>query len=114
MAKFESTKAILKEVLAERGRQEQKWGVQNHSILHPETCYEPSVYKKMAELHKIRCEARSKDGVLSWYDILMEEVYEVFAEETSENQREELIQVAAVAVQMVEYLDRTNKNNPST
>ena len=103
--KFEATKTVLKEVLAERGMQEQKWGVQNHPILHPETCYDIETYKRVSELHKLRYEARSKDGVLSWYDILMEEVYEVFAEETSEKQREELIQVAAVAVQMVEYLD---------
>jgi hypothetical protein len=36
----------------------------------------------------------------------MEEVYEAFAETEPENQREEMIQVAAVAVQIIEYLDR--------
>jgi NTP pyrophosphatase (non-canonical NTP hydrolase) len=33
----------------------------------------------------------------SWYTILMEEVYEAFAETEPEKQREEMIQVAAVA-----------------
>ena len=36
----------------------------------------------------------------------MEEVYEVFVETEPEKQREEMIQVAAVAVQIIECLDR--------
>jgi SpoVK/Ycf46/Vps4 family AAA+-type ATPase len=46
------------------------------------------------------------EGEISWSNILMEEVYEAFAETGPEKQREELVQVAAVAVEIIEYLDR--------
>jgi hypothetical protein len=36
----------------------------------------------------------------------LEEVCETFLETEPEKQREEMIQVAAVAVQIIEYLDR--------
>ncbi|MDR0731531.1 MAG: hypothetical protein LBF63_07675 [Treponema sp.] len=41
-----------------------------------------------------------------WSNILMEEVCEAFAETEPEKQREEMVQVAAVAVQIIECLDR--------
>lgn len=79
---------VLEEVAEERARQDTRWGEQNHSV---------SV----------------------WYAILGEEVGEVgraicdmkFKARPSENYREELIQVAAVAVAMVESLDREKVGN---
>lgn len=72
------TKKILKEVLNERKNQHRKWGEQNHS---PDRW--SSIFGEEAgEVHKAICER-------DW-----------------ENYREELIQVAAVAVQMVECYDR--------
>jgi hypothetical protein len=44
-----------------------------------------------------------------WFDILLEEICEAFCEEKPEKQRKEMIQVAAVAVCIIEYLDRENK-----
>jgi hypothetical protein len=44
-----------------------------------------------------------------WFNILMEEVCEAFAETEPEKQRAEMIQVAAVAVQIIECLDRRMK-----
>jgi hypothetical protein len=41
-----------------------------------------------------------------WFAILAEEVFEVFSETDPAKQREEMVQVAAVAVQVIEYLDR--------
>jgi len=69
---------VLSEVLEERAKQEFKWGEQNHW---------PSF----------------------WANILGEEVGEVshaILEQDWTNYREELIQVAAVAVAMVESFDR--------
>ena len=43
---------------------------------------------------------------LDFCDILNEEVAEVYAESDPVRQREELVQVAAVAVQMIEVIDR--------
>jgi NTP pyrophosphatase (non-canonical NTP hydrolase) len=36
----------------------------------------------------------------------MEEVFEAFAKNEPEKQREEMVQVATLAVQIIEYLDR--------
>lgn len=85
------TKKVLKEVYAERVAQESKWGQQNH---HP----------------------------VEYFAILAEEFGEVAKEVVEHNfcgdvviknkrlkaMREELIQTAAVAVAMVECLDRNN------
>ncbi len=78
---------ILNEIKIERQNQDCKWGVQNH---HP----------------------------FVWLAILGEEVGEVnkavldhnFDKKSLENYREELIQVAAVAVAMIECLDRENES----
>lgn len=75
------TENVLKEVKHERHNQEIKWGEQNHQPL-------------------------------KWLAILGEEVGETnkaILEDDLENYREELIQVAAVAVAMVESFDRDNK-----
>lgn len=85
------TSYVLKEVLHERVRQEKKWGPQNH---------------------------RPAD----WLMILGEEVgecnqaalevhFDYKTGKTYENLREELIQVAAVSVAIVESLDRNELKN---
>lgn len=68
---------VLEEVMEERKRQDELWGEQNHD-----------------------------DGI--WLAILVEEVGEVANDinERSKKLREELIQVAAVAVSWVESIDR--------
>jgi NTP pyrophosphatase (non-canonical NTP hydrolase) len=74
---------VLADVLVERGRQDAKWGEQNH---HP----------------------------FLWLTVLMEEVGELaeaalhgeFGGPAASGLRSEAIQVAAVAVAMVECLDR--------
>lgn len=98
------TRMILyAEIEAERRRQELKWGEQNHQINTISTHW---MYSALARDAKRSCEVAQKEGNLTWFDILFEEFCEVFAERTPEKQREELIQVAAVAVQMIEYIDR--------
>ena len=86
-------KTILKEIQEERTRQDKKWGEQN---------YKP----------------------IEWIAILLEEVGEVAKEavdfhfgNTSYTQkhlitryRKELVQVAAVAIAMIECLDRNKQN----
>ena len=84
-------KQILNEIIQERYNQTEKWGEQNHI---------PS----------------------AWTDILMEEVGEVsraileavFGDGSWDDYRKELIQVAAVAVSMVECLDRERGNSKCT
>lgn len=74
---------VLMQVLDERIKQERKWGPQNHDPL-------------------------------KWNAILGEEFGEVskaILEKDMNNYREELIQVAAVAIAAIESLDRANSNN---
>lgn len=47
------------------------------------------------------------DGTVTWWHILREEVFEAAAENDPEKLRAELVQVAAVAVKMIDALDAT-------
>lgn len=87
-----TTMPTLNEVLKERERQDAKWGEQNH-------------------------------GPLLWLAILGEEFGEVskaaleavvMGDPTFKNYREELIQLAAVAVSMIESFDRNEAHLGTT
>lgn len=80
------TKAILLEVESERRKQDGKWGVQNHNPAD----WLMILGEEFGEASKAALEAKfcHNDGGRSY--------------------RKELIQVAAVAVAMVESLDRGN------
>lgn len=80
-------KRILKEVEEERKRQDSKWGVQNH---HP-MVWLSILGEEFGEVNRGAQEA--------YFDN-----YESYGDWG--NYREELIQVAAVAVAMVQSLDR--------
>jgi hypothetical protein len=111
---------IFLEVSRERKRQDEKWGEQNHpmrglgddniikrgSIL----CPEDSTLKNALSTFRYRNETK-KAG---WFDILQEEICEAFLETEPEKQREEMIQVAAVAVQIIECLDRRIKDETTS
>ncbi len=114
---------VLQQVAGERERQFAKHGDQLHLpdgtgpqagrawLLHQP--FGHVGYARMARLAREETDLRSQstgDGSVTFADILLEEVFEALAE-TSEatnqfNLRAELIQVAAVAVQWVEVIDR--------
>jgi len=102
---------VLEEVGDERERQDAKWGEQNHPdgtgpLVRWVT---PSLDATMAAWvreARYRCESRTRRGVVTYLDILAEEFFEAAAEADKARLREELIQVAAVAVAWVEKLDR--------
>lgn len=89
------------EVLAERVRQDAKWGEQNH----PDGTGS-SVQIIDAMRAKARTDAAAKDGTVTWQLILTEEHAEALAESEWSLLRGELIQTAAVAVSWVEAGDR--------
>lgn len=95
------TAAILDEVLAERVRQDARWGVQSH----PDGTGGPHRVVAANEARQ-QYELAAADGALTYLHIMEEEVREAFAETDAPTLRAELIQVAAVAVQWVEKLDR--------
>jgi glutaredoxin len=112
---------VLDEVAAERERQTMKWGEQNH----PDGTGPDStpLFANTAtgiadddEAHLIRDMLKGRtdwrfsidggDRPGTWTDILLEEVFEALAEANAAKLRTELIQVAAVATQWVEAIDR--------
>jgi hypothetical protein len=96
---------ILDEISAERVRQDTKWGEQNHPIRPMNT----RPFGPESMVAKRQCDIAHKAGRLSWYHILREEFLEVFAESDPAKQREELVQLAAVAVAMIECIDRRSR-----
>lgn len=94
------TESVLREVLAERQRQDAKWGEQNHP---DDTSVDDEPW---ADWAREDCDRAARDGKLTWRLILGEEVWEAFAETDPVKLRAELIQVAAVAVNWVEAIDR--------
>lgn len=102
-----STQYVLREILAERQRQDQKWGEQNHPALGGiDPDHMRRVYAENADHYKGENDQRVDTGKLGWDGILLEEVYEAFAEQDPRKIREEMIQVCAVACAVIESLDR--------
>lgn len=97
---MEKTPGVLEEILQERASQQEKWGEQNH--------YNgPVIPKRFADQARESCEATFAAGKGSWSDILHEEFWEAMVECDDDSRlREELIQVAAVAVAWIECIDR--------
>lgn len=95
---------VLSEILFERIKQEQEWGEQNH----PDGTGN-YIWTFNATQAKLRNEDLKSVGELSFLEILYEEVMEAFAETDPKKLRDELIQVAAVAVCWIESIDRRDK-----
>lgn len=102
--------AILGEVIDETDRQDKKWGEQNHPDVRPGSSAVRGHYAAVADLWKAANAERARSGAISWDGILLEEVYEAFAEEDPVKLRAELVQSAAVIVQSIAAIDR----RPST
>jgi hypothetical protein len=100
-----SRERIFREVDSERKRQDAKWGVQNHPV-RPEDSEAIEYFHQSVKIAKEKCDEHAKDGTLTWWHIVREEIFEAMDETTPEGQRYELIQLAAVAVSMIECIDR--------
>ncbi|MFF0816606.1 hypothetical protein ACFYVR_15865 [Rhodococcus sp. NPDC003318] len=94
-------RGVLAEVWRERDRQDEQWGEQNHP-----NGTGGAGHRAKAVDARLRCQLAAELGLVSFRDILGEEVAEAFAESDPKALRAELIQVAAVAVAWVEKLDR--------
>lgn len=106
---------VLKEVAEERARQDARWGVQDlpdgtgpycgmttfHGLEYPG-------YAELADRMKQICDAARDLDMRCMAYVLLEEVFEALAEDDHVRLREELVQVAAVAVKWVQMIDRRN------
>lgn len=107
---------VFADILAECERQEALWGEQNHPSTGGSL---PASWREQygvdAEKWKSINAERVHYGELGWDGILLEEVLEALAESDPKRIREELVQVAAVAVNWLECLDRrTEETCPYT
>lgn len=91
----------LNQVLAERLRQNERFGEQNHPDGTGLT-----EDKLKAKVARQMCDVMTARNLLAWRDILLEEVYEALAESDEDRLYEELIQVAAVAAAWAEAIQR--------
>lgn len=103
----ERTTMVLNEVFAERERQEAKFPDQHD--LPDGTGQDHSAV--VAKIARAACDEAHKAGRLTWRHILCEEYAEAVAEVDRDKLRAELIQVAAVAVKWVEWLDRRSEKD---
>ena len=105
-----STESVLSEVAAERARQTELWGEQNLPDGTGPALYLAGLFRsnmaRSAELARLHCDLEGPRGRVTWRTVLLEEVLEALAESDPDRLRAELIQVAAVAAQWVEALDR--------
>lgn len=113
--------SVLSEVAGERRRQDAKWGEQNHpdgtgpnEVPLAETWWntpendplEDVAATALAKAATKATDANARTGTVTFADILLEEVFEALAEDEPAKLRTELVQVAAVATQWVEAIDR--------
>ena len=112
----------LMEVAQERSRQDARWGQQNHpdgtgkkSVPLNRIVHNGPISGRSGSNHfafglslmaKQATDRAAKEGMVSWADILLEEVFEAMAEDSPALLVQELTQVAAVAVAWVEALER--------
>lgn len=114
--------SAAQDVTTERARQDAKWGEQNHpdgtgerSIPLGRIVYHGPAVPENGDKHyafglalmaKQATDQAARAGTVTWADILLEEVFEALAEGDTARLRTELIQVAAVAQQWAEAIDR--------
>lgn len=106
-------KSVVLEVLAERERQDAKWGEQNHpngtgydNVCFPALMPRNKTYGDIASYAKQITDRNAEHGVCTYADILLEEVFEAMAESDPTALRTELVQCAAVAVAWIQKIDR--------
>lgn len=98
-------RTMLDLVKDEMERNLKRWGEQNHA---DGTCPK-AYYRKLTDCRYFNQEA-VKDNRLTWKLILEEEVLEAFCETDPQRLQDELIQVAAVALQWAEAIKRRKES----
>jgi len=102
MSKTEALRELHAELDAEVWAQDDKWGQQDHPLIGSGVReLQREQYAQAAEDWKLRNDVRVQADWLGWDGILLEEVYEALECDTVESACEELVQVIAVAAQMI-------------
>lgn len=102
---------VLAEITAERTRQDEKWGEQNHPDGTGDDVrllgdIDLPTYGTLAYRAKALVDSLAAKGRSQYAPILLEEVFEALSALSEDELRTELVQVAAVCVQWVQAIDR--------
>ncbi|MEU6376770.1 hypothetical protein [Streptomyces sp. NPDC046909] len=102
---------LLHEVRAERGRQDQRWGEQNHlDGTGPDVELLPGwPARDLASAAQNICQRYAQMGIVTWRDIFGEEVCEALAESDPARLRAELVQAVSVGVAWIQAIDRRSR-----
>jgi hypothetical protein len=95
------------EIRAERARQDERWGEQNHPLGTG-----AGAFRANADAARRECDAAAASGTVTWRHIVLEELWEALAEADEAAARRELVQLGAVVVAMIECIDRRSKETP--
>jgi hypothetical protein len=110
-----ATFAVLIEVAEERGRQDAKWGRQDHADgTGPDETNQVRFCVTMgeaADFARWRTDLAARHDAPTFADLLTEEAFEALAEADPAALRAELVQVAAVAVCWIEAIDRDTQRS---
>jgi hypothetical protein len=100
---------IFDQIAAERKRQDELHPWNNLMIEY--RFFTEEYHDGQAERYKDVNDIYERDGMARIDSLLLEELHEVFAETDPMKQREELIQLAALCVKVIEKIDRESKEN---
>jgi len=110
---------ISNEIIAERIRQDRKWGEQNHPSIRKFLINEKAPFKsyEIADEYKIPdqeeakriCDLMAARNECTWADIAIEEMCEAVCATDEVHRREELVQLAAVVMAWIESIDRNKQ-----
>ncbi len=92
---------VLDEVAQERLAQLAQWGDQPLPL-----GFGGPEYRRLSVQYRRECDEAAEHGEVTHRHVLLEEVYEALAESDPAKARDELIQVAAVAVKAIQDIDR--------
>lgn len=101
IAQWQRTQGVLDEVGQERQAQVAQWGDQPLPL-----GFGAHKYRVLSDQFRRECEEAHQHGELTHRHVLLEEFYEALAEVDPAKARDELIQLAAVAVKVIEDIDR--------
>lgn len=106
---FKSTQTVFSDVYTERVKQEEKWGEQNHTVIEWMAILMEEVGEAAKEAvdYYNRYPVKNKTGIKT-EPVNMEQLKRL------SDYRKELIQVAAVAIQMIECIDRCEGRSIAT
>jgi hypothetical protein len=110
----EITRLVLDEVAAERARQEAKWGQCDYPSVDPDMANALASPERICAFYgvpsesyaKASCQSADARGRCTFAHVAIEELAEALSAPDEGARREELVQLAAVAVKWIEAIDR--------